>query len=177
MAWRRHRFYTSVRGCPRTEDEKGSRCESDTGPLLYSARLLQEIHCVITREGAKVVRAVSQKTCLRDMPISASASGRRLRDRFRAQGTIDISVQTQTRPPSGSIAMSSTKPSSDETQNPIAEVSSPCNGICTVSSHLDVCIGCYRTRGEIANWSRASNLERHAIVSACEARRKQNAST
>lgn len=103
MACWRRRFYTSQRGCPPTEDEKGSRCESDTGPLLYSARLLHDNPLRHHVGRSWVVRAVSQKTCPRNMPFSASASGRRLRDPIRAQGTIDISVQTQSRSLPGSM--------------------------------------------------------------------------
>ncbi|MAI73826.1 MAG: hypothetical protein CMM01_23405 [Rhodopirellula sp.] len=46
-------------------------------------------------------------------------------------------------------------------------VSSPCNGTCVLSAHDGVCLGCFRTKAEIANWMSASDEERGNIVKRC----------
>lgn len=40
--------------------------------------------------------------------------------------------------------------------NDIAAMPSPCISICQMDPQADVCLGCYRTRQEIASWSRMS---------------------
>lgn len=42
-------------------------------------------------------------------------------------------------------------------------VQSPCNKICTLNSD-NVCIGCGRSRAEIASWSQLSDGERKRVV-------------
>jgi predicted Fe-S protein YdhL (DUF1289 family) len=55
-------------------------------------------------------------------------------------------------------------------------VASPCVNICTmdaVSTDGAICVGCFRTLDEIAQWSRASNDARIAILTAVERRRAE----
>ena len=53
-----------------------------------------------------------------------------------------------------------------------AEVASPCINVCTLDPATQVCLGCYRTIGEIAAWGGASNAERAAIVGGLARRRE-----
>jgi len=48
-------------------------------------------------------------------------------------------------------------------------ISSPCVNSCKLDSH-DVCIGCLRTRNEIARWSQMSEWERITIMAALPTR-------
>jgi len=45
------------------------------------------------------------------------------------------------------------------------KISSPCVNICKLDSH-DVCLGCWRTRSEIARWTQMSEWERISIMAA-----------
>ncbi len=45
------------------------------------------------------------------------------------------------------------------------EIESPCVKICVLHPEADICIGCFRTRHEIAGWSRLSRDERRALMS------------
>jgi hypothetical protein len=47
---------------------------------------------------------------------------------------------------------------------------SPCIGICTLDEH-ERCIGCLRTIGEIAAWSRLSGEGKRALLAELAARR------
>jgi predicted Fe-S protein YdhL (DUF1289 family) len=49
-------------------------------------------------------------------------------------------------------------------------VPSPCIGICTLDA-TRACIGCGRTIAEIAEWPRATEMRRRAIVDAARRRR------
>jgi len=49
------------------------------------------------------------------------------------------------------------------------EVASPCNQICTLNA-ADVCIGCGRSRMEVAVWAQASQLQKRQIVDAAAKR-------
>jgi predicted Fe-S protein YdhL (DUF1289 family) len=44
-----------------------------------------------------------------------------------------------------------------------ASAQSPCTGICRLDAR-ELCVGCRRTLGEIAEWSRASNARRREIL-------------
>lgn len=44
------------------------------------------------------------------------------------------------------------------------EIESPCQKICVMHRASDLCIGCLRTRPEIARWSQMTVQERHAIM-------------
>lgn len=52
------------------------------------------------------------------------------------------------------------------------DVESPCMGTCKLDSSGTFCIGCLRTRGEIAVWSTASNEEKRTILAAVAERQK-----
>lgn len=41
-------------------------------------------------------------------------------------------------------------------------IPNPCKSICKLKDN--VCIGCYRTKEEIASWPKLTNEQRHAIV-------------
>lgn len=41
---------------------------------------------------------------------------------------------------------------------------SPCKNICLIDPDTEQCIGCGRTRGEIAEWDRLTSEERLAIM-------------
>lgn len=41
-------------------------------------------------------------------------------------------------------------------------IPSPCKSICKMKD--DICIGCKRTKDEIANWSKLSNEQKKVIV-------------
>ncbi len=44
------------------------------------------------------------------------------------------------------------------------EIESPCIKICLVHRDIGLCIGCLRTPGEIAAWSKMAPETRHAII-------------
>ena len=44
------------------------------------------------------------------------------------------------------------------------EQDSPCVRICVIHPEERLCVGCYRTIEEIANWSRLSKAERLAVT-------------
>lgn len=44
------------------------------------------------------------------------------------------------------------------------EIESPCVKICVLHPREDICIGCYRTRYEIAGWSRMTPEARRALM-------------
>ena len=53
---------------------------------------------------------------------------------------------------------------------PPAPVTSPCIMVCTVDGKSGLCLGCYRTLPEIAQWSRLPEAERLAIMADLPAR-------
>ncbi len=53
------------------------------------------------------------------------------------------------------------------------DVESPCIGTCKLDSSGTYCIGCLRTRGEIAVWSTASSAEKRTILAAVAERQKR----
>ena len=48
---------------------------------------------------------------------------------------------------------------------------SPCVNVCRMNADNTLCVGCYRTLDEIAQWSRASDDTKAAILAAVERRR------
>lgn len=52
---------------------------------------------------------------------------------------------------------------------PLSEVPSPCTGVCTIADD-DLCLGCARTVGEIAEWYAAEDSRRRAILEEVAAR-------
>ena len=51
-----------------------------------------------------------------------------------------------------------------------AEIESPCVKICVIHEDTGLCVGCYRTRDEIAGWSRLTPQERADIMQGLSAR-------
>ncbi|WP_017931317.1 DUF1289 domain-containing protein [Robiginitomaculum antarcticum] len=51
-----------------------------------------------------------------------------------------------------------------------APIASPCALICTLDLKSELCFGCGRSRAEIARWTRYSDAERAAIMTALPAR-------
>ena len=49
-------------------------------------------------------------------------------------------------------------------------VASPCTEICRLDRH-DVCVGCGRTRDEIARWTQMSDAEKAAVLARLGQRR------
>ncbi|HLX70834.1 MAG TPA: DUF1289 domain-containing protein [Verrucomicrobiae bacterium] len=49
-------------------------------------------------------------------------------------------------------------------------ISSPCVNICQLDSQ-DVCIGCFRTRDEIARWTQMTDDEKSLVLAAVKNRR------
>lgn len=50
-------------------------------------------------------------------------------------------------------------------------IESPCISICEMDEATDLCIGCYRTRNEIAYWGGSSDDEKRAILELLHVRR------
>jgi len=44
------------------------------------------------------------------------------------------------------------------------EIESPCVKVCVIHEGAGICIGCNRTRREIAGWSRMSSQERGELI-------------
>ena len=53
------------------------------------------------------------------------------------------------------------------------EVESPCKKICVIHPAAEICIGCFRTRREIAGWSRMTPEDRRTLIEALPAREPQ----
>ena len=47
---------------------------------------------------------------------------------------------------------------------------SPCVGICQLDVSMDICVGCFRTRHEVAIWSDASDDEKKEILARAKSR-------
>ena len=52
-------------------------------------------------------------------------------------------------------------------------VESPCVRNCCLDD-ADICMGCYRTLREICDWHSATDDQKRAILSRCEARRAEH---
>ena len=50
------------------------------------------------------------------------------------------------------------------------EIESPCINVCVLHPTERLCMGCYRTGGEIASWSRLSPEERRRVMADLPAR-------
>lgn len=55
-------------------------------------------------------------------------------------------------------------------------VASPCNSICSLNEN-DTCVGCFRTRMEIKQWSVLDDQRRLEVLALCAERAHQNLST
>ncbi len=53
-----------------------------------------------------------------------------------------------------------------------ARVPSPCLNVCRMDDATGVCVGCFRTLEEIADWGGADDGRRLAILAAVERRRR-----
>ena len=53
----------------------------------------------------------------------------------------------------------------------MAKVDSPCIGICQLDLDVDLCIGCFRTRDEVAVWGAASDGVKREILAKIRERR------
>jgi predicted Fe-S protein YdhL (DUF1289 family) len=54
-------------------------------------------------------------------------------------------------------------------------VESPCVNICLLDTETGLCIGCFRTIEEIANWAAMSADERRSIMAQLPARQERGA--
>lgn len=54
-------------------------------------------------------------------------------------------------------------------RQPTPDIPSPCRRICRLDANR-VCVGCGRTRDEIARWSSLTNQEKHAIYERLQTR-------
>lgn len=54
---------------------------------------------------------------------------------------------------------------------PPASVPSPCVQVCVIDPASGLCLGCFRTLEEIAQWSRLSSAARTAIMAELDSRR------
>jgi predicted Fe-S protein YdhL (DUF1289 family) len=57
--------------------------------------------------------------------------------------------------------------------NDITLMPSPCISICQMDPQADVCLGCYRTRQEIASWSRMSAEAQRELLAVLNERRAE----
>jgi uncharacterized protein len=53
-------------------------------------------------------------------------------------------------------------------------VASPCISVCVMDEASGLCAGCYRTLGEIADWSNLSNEGKRAVIVLLAARRDRH---
>lgn len=63
-----------------------------------------------------------------------------------------------------------TSPASPARPGPPKPIASPCVMVCTVDGASGLCLGCYRSLQEIANWSRLTDQERATIMAQLDAR-------
>lgn len=54
---------------------------------------------------------------------------------------------------------------------PPRPIATPCVQVCIIDGQSGLCLGCHRTLREIAGWSRLSDADRAAIMSALPDRR------
>lgn len=55
--------------------------------------------------------------------------------------------------------------------HPAAPIVTPCVKVCIVDGESGLCLGCYRTLGEVARWSQLSEVERDVLMAELPARR------
>ena len=55
--------------------------------------------------------------------------------------------------------------------SPPRAIATPCIQVCAVDGASGLCLGCFRTLGEIAGWHRFSDAERAALMAALPSRR------
>ena len=54
---------------------------------------------------------------------------------------------------------------------PPAPIRTPCIKVCVVDGESGLCLGCFRTLGEVGGWSRMSDAQRDRIIDELPARR------
>ena len=54
---------------------------------------------------------------------------------------------------------------------PPKPIATPCVKVCIVDGESGLCLGCYRTLGEVARWSVLAEAEREEIIAALPGRR------
>lgn len=55
---------------------------------------------------------------------------------------------------------------------PSSSIPSPCLSVCYLDREKDHCVGCFRTRKEIGEWSSADDVRRAEIIRHSRARRE-----
>ena len=55
--------------------------------------------------------------------------------------------------------------------HPPAPIVTPCVKVCIVDGASGLCLGCYRTLGEVARWSQLSEAQRAELMAELPARR------
>ena len=55
--------------------------------------------------------------------------------------------------------------------NAPAPIKTPCVKVCVVDGESGLCLGCYRSLGEVAGWARLTDAERDAILAELPDRR------
>ena len=56
---------------------------------------------------------------------------------------------------------------------PPRPIKTPCIQVCAIDDESGLCLGCFRTLGEIAGWSRLTAAERDRVMDEAPARRGQ----
>jgi len=56
---------------------------------------------------------------------------------------------------------------------PPRPIATPCVQVCVVDGASGLCLGCYRTLGEVAGWMRFDDDERAAIIAVLPARKSR----
>lgn len=54
-----------------------------------------------------------------------------------------------------------------------SRIESPCVGVCRLDDDGVLCVGCFRTRDEIATWARSDDATKLAVIERADARRLQ----
>jgi predicted Fe-S protein YdhL (DUF1289 family) len=53
----------------------------------------------------------------------------------------------------------------------MSEIQTPCKQVCLLDLQGHYCMGCYRTRQEVGDWTRMSDDERAAVMDQLDARK------
>lgn len=53
------------------------------------------------------------------------------------------------------------------------EIASPCVKVCLIHEDSGLCMGCYRTRKEIAGWNKLSSDDRNTLIKQLDTRANQ----
>ena len=57
------------------------------------------------------------------------------------------------------------------TEEPRTPIATPCINVCVVDGESGLCLGCYRTLGEVASWASLTDTERAELMAALPERR------